>query len=159
MKKYQEQPTEDWRKLEYTEDPDNAPEKFKCPPKKYEKGFLIRLDKRHAAFKTIFHNYQEIMGDLGGRDSLSHIQQTLVERFVFLEFVLRNLEQKIAEQSDDKTKEKGVDVEKLFSRWVQGLNSLTGLAKVVGVERRAKQIRSSLKEYVKSKKKHQEPVD
>ena len=80
---------------------------------------------------------------MGGVDSLSHTQVALAERFVFLEYILRKLETQIALSPK---KSAG-----MLSRWIQGLNSLTGLAKTIGLERRARKV-ESLETYVKGKK-------
>jgi hypothetical protein len=67
----------------------------------------------------------------------------LCERFVFLEFTLQNLEEKIAKNP------KGAD--EFISKWIQACNSITGLAKTLGLERRARTV-SNLREYIKERK-------
>ena len=112
-------------------------------PDKYQKNFLQKLDRRSKVHAALSTSYDSVMDDLGGSDSLSHVQLCLVERFVFLEYVMQTLEQRIAREPDK--------ADELLGRWIQAINSLSGLAKTVGLERRAKTI-ESLQSYVKTKK-------
>ena len=111
-------------------------------PAKYKAGFLREFDKRSAVFALLNNSYQEVMDDMGGQDSLSHVQVCMAEKFVFLEFVLQNIEKRIAE----KPKKSSV----LIGKWIQGLNSLQGLGKTIGLKRQSKKI-ESLQSYVKGK--------
>jgi len=113
--------------------------KRKRIPSKYQPGFLARMDARCELTQILSSAFDEICVDCGGKESLSHTKLTLIERFVFLEYVLRQWEVRIA-NNPKKTAS-------LVSRWVQGLNSLTGLARTIGLERRAKKI-ESLESYV-----------
>lgn len=133
---------EDWHKPEYAEDPDHAPKRFKKPPKRFEAGFLAKMDRRTEVYGILHSAYREVLDDMGGEESLSHIQVALAERFVFLEFVLRAMEQRIAKNPKKS--------EEMLSRWIQALNSLTGLAKAIGLEKRAKKA-ITLKSYVREK--------
>ena len=139
----QEDVTEDWHKEIYTEDPDNAPKRFKKPPKKYEQNFLAKMDSRTIVFKELKTTFDEVIADLGGKDNLSHVQHCLVERFTFLEFIIRDLEQRIS-QNPGKNEE-------LLGKWVMALNCLTGLSKTIGLKRHARKI-DSLESYVRTKK-------
>ena len=114
-------------------------------PARYEKGFLRKLDKRSDAYRTLAVNMDEIIQDLGGIEGLSHVQKTLVEKFLFLSYATRNLEIQIA------TNPEGKKADDLLGRWIQALNSLVGLAKTIGFERQAKKI-ESLATYVTAKK-------
>ncbi len=133
---------ENWEDAKYKDDPDSIPKKFKRAPKRYQTGFLAKLDGRFITYKELKSSFDEVTGDLGGAEGLSHVQVCLVERFVFLEFVLRQIEQRIATEPKKSAK--------LISRWVQALNSLIGLGRVVGLERRARKV-ASLQAYVKGK--------
>lgn len=112
-------------------------------PTRYEKGFLSRLDGRTEIARELRAAFDEIVADQGGVDGLSHVRRSLVERFCWLEAVLRSLELRIAEADKAETAE-------LLSRWIQGLNSLTGLARTLGLERRARKV-DDLRSYVASK--------
>src|SRR3989339_1368859 len=87
-------------------------------PAKYEAGFIDMLDKRTETYQLLHTAFTEVTDDLGGLASLSHTHKCLAERFVFLEFVLRSLETRIAENPKKS--------DELFARWIQGLNSITG---------------------------------
>ena len=113
-------------------------------PAKYEAGFLKDFDRRTEVYQLLNGAYNEVVSDMGGIEGLSHAQICLAERFVFLEFVLRGLEQRIAKNPKKS--------EVILSRWIQALNSLTGLAKTIGLQRRAKKI-PSLQRYVEGKNK------
>ena len=106
---------------------------------RYQPGFLARLDGRLEVARILNSAFVEVTDDMGGLESLSHAQTTLAERFVFLEYVLRRLENRIATEP-----KKGAV---LLSRWIQGLNSLTGLARTIGLERRARKTKS-LESYI-----------
>jgi hypothetical protein len=138
---------EDWHKEIYEEDPDNAPKLFMNAPKKYEKHFLDKLDKRGQCYNLLKTSFDEITNDLGGEETLSHVQLTLIERFCFMEFVLRLKEIEMAKPYEDGDKEK---FGKQVASWTQSINAMIGLAKTIGLERRAKQV-ANLRDYVKSK--------
>jgi hypothetical protein len=110
-------------------------------PEKFEPGFLAKLDGRTEISRLLHSNYLAIVADLGGESELSHIKLALVERFVFLEAVLCGIESQLAVARAAKAKNdveaaRKVEVE-LIGRWIQAVNSLTGLAKTLGIERRA----------------------
>lgn len=110
---------------------------------KYEPGFLQTLDGRLEVAKILNSAFNEVTDDMGGKDTLCHTQLALAERFVFLVYVLRSIETRIAlnpKESDE-----------LLSRWIQGLNSLNGLAKVIGLKRKAKKVKS-LQTYIEGSK-------
>jgi len=108
-------------------------------PDKYAAGYLQNLDKRTILFETLNTAYVEILNDLGGVESLSHLQLSLVERYVFLEHILQRLELRIA-RNPKKSSE-------LLGGWIQGLNSLLGLSKTIGLKRNSKQV-MNLKNYI-----------
>ena len=112
-------------------------------PNKYEKNFLSKLDGRYELARELKAAYSELTDDLGGSENLSHIKRALCERFVWLEAVMRGIEKQIAEGSEKKAA-------RLLSRWIQAVNSLTGLAKSLGLERRARKV-EQLREYVDRK--------
>lgn len=130
---------EDWHKPLYKKDPESMPVKFPRPPKRFETNFLQKLDSRTRSWKILNASFTEVCADLGGQEGLSHIQQTLCERYVFLEFFLKTMEARIAAQPKNSAK--------LISRWIQALNSLLGLSKTLGLERRTRQI-ENLQSYI-----------
>ncbi|MGC1274345.1 MAG: hypothetical protein WBC44_11615 [Planctomycetaceae bacterium] len=98
-------------------------------PTKFRTGFLSGLDKRTDLAKSLRANYETIVEDLGGRDDLSHVKAALVERFVWLEAILKTIEHDLVTGDIDKAEALG--------RWVQAVNSLSGLAKTLGIDRRS----------------------
>lgn len=98
-------------------------------PKVYRPGYLAQLDRRTELFQRLHGNFLNIADDLGGQPELSHIKSSLIERYVFLEAVLHKIESDLANNPDA--------APELLGRWIQAVNSLTGLAKTLGIERRA----------------------
>ena len=116
------------------------PAERKALPAKCEPGFLNKLDQRFELARELKAAYTELTDDLGGTDNLSHVKRTLAERFVWLTAILRSVELQIAEAKGED------DGAQLLSRWIQAINSLSGLAKVLGVDRRTRKV--DLKTYV-----------
>lgn len=119
-------------------------------PQRYEPGFLSKLDGRTEIARQLREHYNAIVDDLGGPSELSHVKHALVERFTFLEAVLGGIESQIAQAQTS-----GVDpvearriVAELTGRWVQAVNSLQGLARALGMERRPRTV--DLKTYIAS---------
>ena len=104
----------------------NGHHKPQTLPKKFQPGFLTTLDARTNIAKALRANRDEIVADIGGLAEIGHIKLSLVERFCWLETVLQMLEDEMASGSIGKL---GV--------WIQAVNSLSGLAKCLGVERKA----------------------
>ncbi len=102
--------------------------KGKTVPARFEPGFMKRLDGRMELVKGLQKAYEDIVEDCGGADDQTHLRLALIERAVFLEFWLRQIERKVltGEAKDD-----------AISRWIQGTNSLTGLSKTLGLTKTA----------------------
>lgn len=118
--------------------------KYRELPKKYELNLLQKVDRRSEIYKALKRSYDAIVADLGGRDELSHAKLMLIERLVFLEAVLETIEHQIA--AEPKTSPK------TMSRWIQGLNSLQGLARTIGLERKPRKA-GDLRAYVEGRRK------
>lgn len=112
-------------------------------PAKYEKGFLDKIDGRIELARSLKASYAELTDDLGGADGLSHVKRVLAEKFCWLSAILRGIELQIADGDKRESAE-------LLGRWVQGLNSLTGLARTLGLERKTRRV--DLKSYVEGKR-------
>lgn len=97
-------------------------------PRRYQPGFLRRMDRRTSFSKRLRAVFNRVVEDLGGEDQLSTIQLTLVERFAWLKAHLQLLEDEMAKSSDD------LDP-KTVAQWVQSNNCLMGLAKTLGLKR------------------------
>ena len=64
-------------------------------PKKYEVGFLQRMDFRTDLARRLNFTYGQIIDDAGGVENLPHAKLCLVERFCFLEEFLRQIEMEL----------------------------------------------------------------
>lgn len=126
----------------------NANHKLLKIPHKFQTGFLGNLDERTVIFQHLKTIHTEILDDLGGKNSLSHLQIGLVERAVFLEFTVRYLENAITKVIVEHSKIPS----KLYHRWLKGTESLLRLTKTLGLKRR-KGIDISLKPYLEKEKK------
>lgn len=103
--------------------------KTKQLPEKFQAGFLNALDGRTELARALRDNYKAIVEDIGGVAEVGHVKSALVERFVWLEATLQTIEQDMATGAIDRSE--------AVSRWIQAVNALTGLAKVLGVDRRS----------------------
>ena len=113
--------------------------KLKAPPRQFEPQWLTALDGRTAIAQEMRRRFDEVASDLGGADSLSYLQRSLLSRYLFAEFWIQQREQEMAEGQE-------VDIGKL----VQASNNLVGLANKLGLERRAKDV-PNLADYLAAK--------
>ena len=107
----------------------NRKTKSESLPAKFRAGFLAELDGRTELSRALRANYDAIVADIGGPGEVGHIKASLIERFCWLEAILQTLEHDLASGAIDKSDAVG--------KWIQAVNSLSGLAKVLGVERKA----------------------
>lgn len=112
-------------------------------PTKYEPGFFAKLDGRTEIARELRATYDDITSDLGGADSLSTVKRTLVEKFCWLSQVMRGVERQIVQSDDSQAAD-------LLAKWVQSLNSLVGLARLLSIERKTRKV--DLKSYVEGKR-------
>lgn len=98
-------------------------------PASYASGYLSRLDGRTAVAAEMRARWSQVTDDLGGEASLSYIQKSLVERALWLEWFIAAQERTMAEGGD-------VDI----GRVTQATNTLLGLYRQLGIERRAKDV-------------------
>jgi hypothetical protein len=98
-------------------------------------GFLDTLDARTNLAKELRKRWHSITQDLGGEDELSHFQKALVERAVFLEGMLQDMEMEIV-----KARELGgaTVAAELMGRWGSATNTFISLCARLGLERQAK---------------------
>ena len=106
----------------------NVSHKPQALPEKFRAGFLSCMDGRSNLTKALRANYDQIVKDIG-EDNVGSVKATLVEKFVFLSVVLQSIEAEMVAGQISKSE--------AISKWVQALNSLVGLAKVLGVERKS----------------------
>lgn len=105
-------------------------------PDKYSPDFAERLDKRTVIARTVLSRIENIESDLGGGDSLSHARRSLVRRVVWLEAIIEHTEQRLAAGE-------AIDI----GSHTQATNTLVGLFKTLGLERRQKPVKS-LRDYM-----------
>ncbi len=103
----------------------NGAKKDLIPALKYQEGYLDRLDFRMDSYTNLAKSYAQIMFDLGGIESLSRIEQSLCERFVFVEFHIRKIENEMLKSKNGNTKE-------LFEKWTHFNNALQAIATKLG---------------------------
>ena len=100
-------------------------------PDRYSPDFAERLDRRTSIAKAIRGRIEAIETDMGGADTLSHARRSLVRRVVWLEAIVEHAEQRLAAGE-------GVDL----GGHTQAINTLIGLYRLLGLERRAKPART-----------------
>ena len=112
------------------------------PPDRFEPDFIDRMDLRTKAGKAVRARVHALAQSLGGADNLSYQRMSLVQRVIHLEFLLEKREEEIA-QIEGK-----VDTA-LMGQYVQGINGLIGLFRILGLERQARDV--TLGDYVRAK--------
>lgn len=105
-------------------------------PAQYHAGFLASLDGRTEIAKVMRERWENLTDDLGGAENLSYPQRSLVERSLWLEHHLIQLEQALASGAEFDS-----------SKWVSSCNSLLGIYNKLGIERRARDV-GDLHEYL-----------
>lgn len=115
--------------------------KYRDIPDRFAAGYLERLDGRTAIAVEMRARWQSITDDLGGVDRLSYSQRSLVERALWIEHWIAQQERELAEGRIE-----AFDA----GRWTQATNSLLGLYRTLGIERRAKDV-TDLASYIKAK--------
>ncbi|QTP55426.1 hypothetical protein HNO51_12485 [Billgrantia sulfidoxydans] len=116
--------------------------KLQAPPDTYSPGWLSTLDGRTGIAQTMRSRYAAMTSDLGGAESLSYAQRSLVERALWLEYWLQQQEVELAEGKE-------FDV----SRWIQAANGLQGILAKLGLERKARDV-PSLADYLAARESH-----
>lgn len=110
-------------------------------PERFTAGYLERLDGRTVVAQEMRARWQSMTDDLGGVDRLSYSQRSLVERALWIEHWIAAQERELAEGRIE-----AFDA----GRWTQATNSLLGLYRTLGIQRRAKDI-TSLSDYIRTK--------
>lgn len=113
--------------------------KQQTPPAKFTTGWLSQLDGRTGVAQVMRERYNAFTDDLGGAETLSYGQRSLVERALWLEYWLAQQEQNLATGAD-------FDV----GKWTQAANSLQGILTKLGLERRSKDV-PNLQDYLKAR--------
>lgn len=108
-------------------------------PSEFRPRFLDTLDGRTQTARVLRQRLAEIQSDLGGADQLSYAQRSLARRAVWLEAWIETQEANAAD---------GEKIE--IGQQVSALNSLIGILKTLGLERKASQV-PDLATYLKRK--------
>jgi hypothetical protein len=98
------------------------------------------LDGRTNAAKMFDRLVADIENDLGGRDQLSTIERALIEGFVGAAVTLHHLNTMLA---------LGKDID--FGQHAQAVSAMVRVASRLGISRRAKDVTTSLDEYLSNK--------
>jgi hypothetical protein len=98
-------------------------------PTKFRPGFVGSLDGRSLIARALRKRFEQIATDLGGQSDLSALKSSLLERLVWLEAMLCKIESDLGATTDAKA------TAEILSRWIQAINSFTGIAKTLGLER------------------------
>jgi hypothetical protein len=110
---------------------DRSPKPLATIPDKYSPDFAERLDKRTSIAKAICARIETIETDMGGAETLSHARRSLIRRTVWLEAIIEHSEQRLAAGE-------GIDL----GGHTQAINTLIGLCRLLGLERRARSVES-----------------
>lgn len=90
------------------------------------------LDGRRRFSRAVNRSERALYADVGGSEALSHVQRALCRRFVLLEAWQSMFEAKLAN---------GEPVGDLIGVYLQSVNVSIGLARSLGVKRRARDMR------------------
>ncbi len=94
-------------------------------------GCVLALDQRTALAQRLRDNFAVIVEETGGESELSHVKAALIERFIHLEALLVQLEAQLKQPSAPAD---------IIGKWIQGTNALQGLAKVLGINRKLRDV-------------------
>ncbi|MGQ7242942.1 hypothetical protein ACUN9V_05695 [Salinicola sp. V024] len=107
-------------------------------PVSYSSDWLEKLDGRTILARAVHQRYAALTDDLGGVDALSYQRRSLAKRAIYIEAVIERHEAALS---------RGEDVD--MGRLTQATNSLIGLLKALGLERKARDV--SLTDYIKAR--------
>lgn len=108
-------------------------------PKAYSPDWLEKMDGRTRFAQVVQQRYQDLTADMGGLDSLSYQQRSLAKRIVHLEALIEQQEAALS---------RGEDIDP--GRLSNTTNTLIGLLKAVGLDRKARDV-PSLQDYLKAR--------
>jgi len=99
-------------------------------PPDYSVGWYDVIDRRTKVWHAILPRNAALKADAGGAENLSHAKRSLIRRAVFLELLTETQELRF-------TRGEAVDI----GAYTQALNSLLGVYRLLGVERKARPVR------------------
>ncbi len=96
-------------------------------PDNYSSDWLQRLDKRTKIARAVLARIGQLESDAGGADSISAARRSLIRHAAWLDAIVDSHELRLAagEQLD-------------VGAYTQALNSLLGLFRLIGLERKAR---------------------
>lgn len=94
----------------------------------YKPGWIDEIDKRTSLSVELRNRHNLLCNDLGGFESLSYQEKSLVDRVIFLEFHLQQQERDLMSGGEFDS-----------GKWVQAVNSLQGIYSKLGLKRVAKE--------------------
>ncbi len=100
-------------------------------PDSYRAGWLDKLDKRTKVARAIMQRIAALTSDAGDADSLSHAKISLIRRAAFLELICESHEIQLVGGQE-------INV----GAYTQSLNSLLGLYRLLGLERKVRPVRA-----------------
>ena len=100
-------------------------------PTSFDPNFLDRLGSDSLFAAAVIETAQAITTDLGGTAGLSNNMQTLIRKLAFLKALSADIERRIVA---------GAHVD--LDHYVLLVNTILGLARAIGLERRQKPLRS-----------------
>ena len=100
-------------------------------PDSYSSNWLDRLDKRTKVARAVLDRIACLESDAGGADAISHAKRSLIRRAAFIEALCEGQELKVTAGQE-------IDAGSL----TQLTNTLLGIYRMLGLERRLKPIRS-----------------
>jgi hypothetical protein len=100
-------------------------------PDSYSTDWISKLDKRTKVARAVLERIEALEEDAGGADNLGHARRSLIRRAVWIEALCEGNELRVAAGEQ-------VDIGAL----TQLTNSLLGIYRSLGLERKAKRIPS-----------------
>lgn len=107
-------------------------------PDSYSADWLAKLDKRTKVAKAVLARVEALESDAGGADNLTAARRSLIRHAAWLDAIVDSHELRLA--SGER-----LDV----GAYTQALNSLLGLFRLLGLERKARPVRR-LREHLES---------
>jgi hypothetical protein len=98
-------------------------------PDSYSANWLQRLDKRTKIARAVLSRIAELESDAGGADSLSASRRSLIRHAAWLDALVDSHELRLAS---------GQEIDS--GAYTQSLNSLIGLYRLLGLERRTRRV-------------------
>lgn len=96
----------------------------KTVEKNYKPGWLQEIDKRTSLAMELRSRHKSLCDDLGGYESLSYQQLSLIDRALHLEYHLQEQERELLSGGEFDS-----------GKWVQAVNSLQGIYSKLGLKR------------------------